>query len=91
LFLSGHLHQSHSSTTQRYAIEGHSALVVQSGTSTSTRGRGESNAFNVLRIEPDLIRVETLAWQSARGAFELARSTIYSRGRDGWSQDPALA
>jgi len=87
LFLSGHLHQSHHSTTQRYAIEGHSALVVQSGTSTSTRGRGESNAFNVLRIEPDRITVETRTWQSARSVFELARSTVYSRRREGWSQE----
>jgi len=91
LFLSGHLHQSHSSTTQRYAIEGHSALVVQSGTSTSTRGRGESNAFNVLRVEPERITVETRTWASQRGEFELARSTIYARGRDGWSQQPTQA
>lgn len=89
LFLSGHLHQSHSSTTQRYAIEGHSALVVQSGTSTSTRGRGESNAFNVLRVEAGRIAVETRTWESLRGAFELSRTTIYSRGDDGWTQEPA--
>jgi 3',5'-cyclic AMP phosphodiesterase CpdA len=91
LFLSGHLHQSHSSTTQRYGIEGHSALVVQSGTSTSTRGRGESNAFNLLRVDRDRIAVETRTWHSGRGAFELARTTVYGRGQDGWSLDPASA
>ena len=89
LFLSGHLHQSHSSTTQHYAIEGHSALVVQSGTSTSTRGRGESNAFNVLRVEQDRIMVETRTWDAARGSFALARTTVYSRGQDGWTHEPA--
>jgi hypothetical protein len=63
--------------------------VVQSGTSTSTRGRSESNAFNVLRVEPDRIAVETRAWASGRGAFELARTTVYARRRDGWSQESA--
>jgi len=90
LFLSGHLHQSHSSTTQ-HSIEGHSALVVQSGTSTSTRGRGEANAFNVLRVEPGRITVETRTWAAQRGAFEMTRSTIYARGQDGWSQEPTQA
>ena len=41
LFLAGHLHVSHTGhSSKRYKIEGHSALVVQAGTATSTRGRG---------------------------------------------------
>src|SRR5207253_1287181 len=51
LFLAGHLHVSHiGHTAERYKIAGHSALVVQAGT-LSTRGRGELNAFNVLRLD----------------------------------------
>ena len=50
LFLAGHLHVSHvGRTADRYQIAGHSALVVQAGT-LSTRGRGELNTFNVLRL-----------------------------------------
>src|ERR1039457_5835017 len=47
LLLAGHLHASHAgNTSARYKIAGYSALVVQAGTATSTRGRGESNSFN---------------------------------------------
>ena len=39
LFLAGHLHVSHTGhTAKRYNIRGHSALVVQAGTASSTRG-----------------------------------------------------
>jgi len=70
IFLSGHLHTSHTSASaERYRIEGHSALVVQAGTATSTRGRGEANSFNVLRISSSHVAVERYAWDAARGDF----------------------
>jgi 3',5'-cyclic AMP phosphodiesterase CpdA len=90
LFLSGHLHHSHhSSTAQRYGIEGHSALVVQSGTSTSTRGRGEANAFNVIRVEASRMAVEVWNWQRDRGAFLPGRVSAFGRVGNGWSPEPA--
>src|SRR5215211_7176008 len=58
LFLAGHLHISHLGHTKRYNIHGHSALVVQAGTATSTRERGEANSFNFLRIAFPEITVE---------------------------------
>ena len=70
LFLAGHLHVSHTgSSAARYKINGHSALVVQAGTATSTRGRGEANAFNVIRIEHPQISIEQCTWQAGQASF----------------------
>lgn len=87
LFLSGHLHRTHSgNTARRYAIDGFAALVVQAGTATSTRGRGEANSFNVVRIGAVDMQVETLAWADGRGRFEpfLQQAFDYVHGR-GWA------
>jgi 3',5'-cyclic AMP phosphodiesterase CpdA len=63
LLLSGHMHSSLAANTAgRYPIEGYAALVVQAGTATSTRGRGEENSFNVLRIDGDQVEVERHGW-----------------------------
>ena len=87
LFLSGHLHQSHAgSTAQRYLIDGFAALVIQAGTATSTRGRGEANAFNVIRIGAEAMELETWRWDPAGGRFAAAARTgfDYLAGR-GWA------
>lgn len=71
VFLSGHLHRSNIDTTARtYRINGFAALVVQAGTATSTRGRGEHNAFNVLRIGERDLRIQTWRWSPEKAAFE---------------------
>ncbi|MFN2578833.1 MAG: metallophosphoesterase [Pyrinomonadaceae bacterium] len=85
LFLSGHLHLSHTGhTAKRYKIAGHSALVVQAGTATSTRGRGEANSFNLVRINSPKIRVERFVWQPSHEAFMAAGDENFERGTDGW-------
>ena len=70
LILSGHLHLRHTGlTAQRYRIEGHSALIAQTGTTISTRGRGEANSFNFIRLERDAIAIESYLWQPATKEF----------------------
>jgi 3',5'-cyclic AMP phosphodiesterase CpdA len=65
VLLSGHLHSAHvSDTVRRYNIYGHSALVVQAGTATSIRQRGEQNSFNCLRTTPTEITIESWAWRT---------------------------
>jgi hypothetical protein len=87
LFLAGHLHISHTThSATRYKIKGHSALVVQAGTAASTRGRGEENSFNVLRIDRPCIAVERFEWQPERGEFGLVITERFRHTPDGWSR-----
>lgn len=62
LFLSGHLHLALTGNTARYRIPGFSALVITAGTVVSTRGRGELNSFNLIRIALPDLSIETYAW-----------------------------
>jgi len=87
VLLSGHLHISHTGhTAKRYKISGYSALVVQAGTATSTRVRGEVNSFNVIRIEHPYIEIKRLAWQPDRAAFATASIENFVHTPDGWAR-----
>jgi hypothetical protein len=55
---------------------------VQAGTATSTRSRGEANAFNVLRIERAAVTVERRLWNGA--SFSADGAARFVRSEDGW-------
>jgi 3',5'-cyclic AMP phosphodiesterase CpdA len=85
VILTGHLHLSHTSqTAERYPIPGYSALMVQAGTATSNRCRGELNSFNVLRIQAASVVVETLNWDQKASSYTLLRTEEFKRVSDGW-------
>lgn len=85
VLLAGHLHVSHTThSASRYKIAGHSALVVQAGTATSSRGRGEANSFNLVRIESPHISVERLEWLPERGTFAPVTTERFTRTPAGW-------
>lgn len=87
VLLAGHIHLSHiGHTASRYRIEGHSALVIQAGTATSTRGRGESNSFNVIRVEHPGIEVERVTWQPETGRFTAAQTERFRHSPTGWTR-----
>lgn len=89
LLLAGHVHASSAvSSAARYDIQGYSALVVQAGTATSSRRRGESNAFNVLRIHPHQIVVEQLGWQAGTESFALAARQAFEQRGNVWLPAP---
>jgi 3',5'-cyclic AMP phosphodiesterase CpdA len=78
LLLAGHLHTSHAGSTDvRYNIPGYSALVVQAGTASSTRGRGETNSFNVIRTGPSSIAIERHGWIPESKIFTLAKTEMF--------------
>lgn len=84
---SGHLHVSHTTHTAiRYKLPGRSALVVQAGTATSTRERGEPNSFNVLAIERARVSVERRVWRAADRAFVPGAVEVFLRTEEGWER-----
>ena len=85
MLLAGHLHISHTGhTAARYKIAGYSALVVQAGTATSTRGRGEANSFNAIRIDGDDVDIDRYSWDEGHKEFIVAGSEAFTYAPDGW-------
>jgi predicted phosphodiesterase len=87
LLLAGHLHLHHSASTRaRYQISEYAALVVQAGTATSTRGRGEVNSFNVIRTETAKIEVDRYGWDAVHGRFALVSTEKFMRSGNIWTE-----
>jgi 3',5'-cyclic AMP phosphodiesterase CpdA len=87
LILSGHLHVGYAAPSAvRYRDTGWASLLVQAGTATSTRRRGEVNTFNLIRIDRSRIAVESLGW--AGGVFSLTATARFQRGSEGWRCEP---
>jgi 3',5'-cyclic AMP phosphodiesterase CpdA len=85
LLLSGHMHTSHAgNTAARYRIDEYAALVVQAGTATSTRGRGEVNSFNVVRVEHARIEVDRYGWDALGRQFSLMKTEPFLRSGNVW-------
>ncbi len=90
LFLSGHLHAGLTlSTSRRYRLEGYSAVMAQAGTAASTRTRGETNAWNLIRLGPALenrppwLEVQQMEWSGK--TFKGRRTERYERHQGGWA------
>ena len=86
ILLSGHMHTSHAANTaERYQISDFAALVIQAGTATSTRGRGEVNSFNVVRVESARVEVDRYGWDEVGKQYSIMRTDPFIRVGDVWT------
>ena len=88
LILGGHLHRAYiGNSLDVYSGQDreHGIVIVQSGTSTSRRGRArerEKNSFNVLRLDRRLIRVtHHMFFDDAAGFLPTSRHIFFRGGR----------
>jgi 3',5'-cyclic AMP phosphodiesterase CpdA len=88
VLLTGHLHVSYTGgSAVRYRVPGRTAIIVEAGTAASTRVRGETNSFNVLRAERGMVAVERLAWDGQARRFALQQRQLFRRSDEGWLED----
>ena len=73
-------------STVRYKTPGHSMLLVQAGTASSSRTRGETNSCNIIRIDRPHITIERLAWDEERRDFAVAKQDRFELKSSGWAR-----
>jgi 3',5'-cyclic AMP phosphodiesterase CpdA len=83
VLLAGHMHVSHAGPTAlRYQIGGQSAVFVQAGTALSTRGRGETNSFQVIRTATDAVETTQYAFDGTH--FVPQPPKLFRRDEGAW-------
>jgi 3',5'-cyclic AMP phosphodiesterase CpdA len=85
MILGGHLHRAYIGNSLDLYPGGerdHGVIIVQSGTSTSRRGRArerEKNSFNLIRITADRVRVTHYMFFSDMGGFAPVSRHVFPR------------
>ena len=83
LVLAGHLHLAyHADVRVFHGAANRSVLSIQAGTATSTRRRGEPNAYNRIYLDGDDVRLSVQSWNGAR--FEQTTQKVYRRIQGIW-------
>jgi 3',5'-cyclic AMP phosphodiesterase CpdA len=85
LLLAGHLHHAFTGDASAYHTEiTRSILVAQATTTTSTRLRKDSNAYNHITIDGDLVELDVRTWGGDR--FESLRVERFRRAEHRWTR-----
>jgi 3',5'-cyclic AMP phosphodiesterase CpdA len=83
LLLAGHLHVSSCGPTAvRFGSGSRSAVFVQAGTACSTRGRGEPNSYNVIRLDESSMEIQTLS--ATLTGYEPSLVQRFDQSSNGW-------
>jgi 3',5'-cyclic AMP phosphodiesterase CpdA len=89
LLLAGLLHLAYQDDLRsHYKSAKRSTLSIQAGTATSTRRRGEPNAYNWITVSRDLCTVSVRAWN--KDHFEESLVTRYARINGEWLRQQQL-
>ena len=95
MLLAGHLHLAyHDDLRSHYKSAKRSILSVQAGTATSTRRRGEPNAYNWITVSAGnegLCTVAVRAWNAKKGCFEESLVTRYNRTDGQWVREQQVS
>lgn len=81
VLLAGHLHTSFSADVRSIHRVRRSIVVVQAGTATSTRGRGEANSYNLVTVGGDHLSIAIREWDGSR-FVDARRSDFVKRGHE---------
>ena len=88
LLLAGHFHIADTGqTAKRYKMPGYSAIIVSSGTSTSTRGRGQPNSLNVIQVDYPTRTIERRTWRPDTSLFDVLSVELFHRSDEGWIRE----
>jgi 3',5'-cyclic AMP phosphodiesterase CpdA len=84
MLLAGHFHRTFANSARDMVKTAGAALVIQAGTATSTRLRGdELQSFNWLEICKDKVELQVQRWDGS--AFVAGRPTIFEYVEGNWS------
>ena len=78
LILGGHVHLAFSGV-----VDG--IVVAQTGTSLSSRLKGEPNSYNRIRANDELIEIDNMIWQQSR--FVCAGTARFRKSAGNWASD----
>jgi 3',5'-cyclic AMP phosphodiesterase CpdA len=85
LYLAGHSHVPFAVLSERrYTVAHHTALIVQAGTSLSTRTRVMPNSFNLIHIYRPAMTVEHFQWDAQTARFVPTTASHYRHSIAGW-------
>jgi len=80
LILAGHAHRAFAGgEASAMRIGNHKAVIVQAGTATSTRGRGEPNSFNAIEVSARRIVVRRMTWRHESRRFIQSHEDDFAR------------
>lgn len=82
LILAGHLHVGYNDDARAHHSVNKSIIVAQAGTAISTRYRGETNTYNLISVNPNIVTIMVRSWNG--NAFTEVNTSNYIRENLFW-------